>query len=75
MGTLHTDCPYPPTYANDYHEPDTCYQASKDFVARTLFPIAIAAIVIGSIESFAMTITFALIWQSKDVSSDTAFDY
>lgn len=50
MGTLHTDCPYLPTYADGYAEPEACFSAAKSFVRSWLYPIAIAAIVIGSIE-------------------------
>ena len=75
MGTLHTDCPYPPTFANGFEEPQTCKDAAQDFVKSWLEPIATAAIVIGCIESLAMAITFALVFKSKDRNSDTAFDY
>lgn len=49
MGSLHTDCPYPPRYPS-YVEPQACYPAAQDFIEEWLNPIAIAAIVIGSIE-------------------------
>ena len=49
--------------------------AAEHFIQKWLNPVAIAAIVIGCIESLAMAITFALIFNSKDTSSDTAFDY
>lgn len=75
MGSLHTDCPYPPTYANGYTEPETCYSAADSFLNEWMNPIALAAIIIGSIESIAMGITFTIIFKSKDRNSDTAFDY
>jgi len=75
MGTLHTMCPYPPTYENGYKEPTACYPAAKNFVNQWLGPVAIAAIAIGSVESIAMAITFALIFKSKENNQDTAFDY
>jgi hypothetical protein len=75
IGTLHTDCPYLPTFANGYAEPDSCFEAAKDFVNQWLGLVALAAIIIGCIESLAMGITFALIFKSKDKNSDTAFDY
>jgi Ca2+/Na+ antiporter len=74
IGTLHTDCPYLPTYPL-YTEPTACFQAAKDFVSGWLGPVAIAAIVIGSIEGMAMVVTFALIMKSKETDDDTAFDY
>ena len=49
IGTLHTDCPYLPTWPQ-YKEPITCFQAARNFVDSWLRPIAIGAIVIGSIE-------------------------
>lgn len=49
IGTLHTDCPYLPSFP-EYKEPTTCFQAAKNFVESWLKPIAIGAIVIGSIE-------------------------
>ncbi len=75
LGTLHTYCPYLPSFENGYKEPTACYPAAKAFVNNWLGPVAIAAIVIGCIESIAMGITFALIFKSKEVNSDTAFDY
>ena len=75
IGTLHTDCPNNPTYANQYAVPTACFQATKDYVNTWMHPIAVAAIVIGTIESLAMGITFALVFNSKDRNSDTAFDY
>jgi len=74
LGTLHTPCPYLPTYPQ-YTVPQTCYTAATNFVRGWLNPIATAAIAIGCIESVAMCITFALIFKSKDRNSDTAFDY
>lgn len=75
IGTLHTDCPNPPTYANGYTVPTACYKASQDYIDSWMHPIAVAAIVIGSIESLAMAITCVLVFRSKDRNSDTAFDY
>jgi hypothetical protein len=76
IGTLHTPCPdslLP--QAPHYIEPKACFQAAKDFVHAWLGPVAIGAIIIGSIESVAMCITFALIMKSKTTDTDTAFDY
>lgn len=74
MGTLNTDCPYLPSYPS-YTEPQTCYDAAKNFVKSWLNPIAQAAIVIGSIEGVAMLVTFIIIVQSKEKDTDTAFDF
>jgi len=74
IGTLHTDCPYMPTWP-DLIEPQTCKEAAQDFVNSWLGPIAIASIVVGCIEAVAVSITFTLIFKSKDKNSDTAFDY
>jgi len=74
IGTLHTDCPYLPTFP-DYTQPQSCYEAAKDFINDWLGVVALAAIIIGCIESIAMAITFTLIFKSKDKNSDTAFDY
>lgn len=74
IGTLHTACPYPPAYPS-YAPPTTCFQASKNYVNEWLHPVAIAAIVIGCIESVAMVVSGVLVWKSKEKADDSAFSY
>jgi len=74
--TIHTDCPeVPATYYVGWQPPESCLQASDNFVHSFITPIATAAIVIGCIESLAMVTACYIVLKHKDVEEDSAFSF